>query len=139
MRVVTIGGFGGTEQGDSWVYEGEAWLFRFGISSPEDFFRSQLPRLIRTFEIDSRQIYELSLYGKPGMGLREARVSISFEEPPTQDQIDKLREQRLPEADESGLHRDIFSGRLKKFLQMATPKEKTRLAQALRSRKGWSR
>ena len=134
MRVVTIEGFGGSDSGD-YMYEGDAWLFRFRIDGPEEFFRSALPHFIRTFEIDSRQIYELTLYGEPSRGLYEARIYVSFEEPPSAAQVEKLRLPFDPETIAVDLCEDIFSQRLAKRLKIATPATRKRLTSLLRSKK----
>jgi len=69
------------------VYEGEAHLFRFTVRSPENFFRLQLPYVVETLKIDPRQIYKLSLYGRPGVGLNEVRLCVSFLKKPTASQV----------------------------------------------------
>ena len=92
MRVVTIVGFGRqnpqTTEDPLPTYRGDACLFRFEIQSPEHFFRSELPRLIEIFEIDSRAIYQLVLYGAPGHGLYDVRLYISFEKFPDESKLE---------------------------------------------------
>jgi len=92
MRVVTIGDFGSVTTGTpEYNYEGDGWLFRFIINSEEHFFKDQLPNMVQVLGIDIRQIMRLVLYGNPGGGLFDARVFISFEEPPAQHDLGQLQ------------------------------------------------
>jgi hypothetical protein len=100
MRVLTIEGFGGERGDEGYVYEGEAYLFRFTISSPENFFRLQLPYVVKTLKIDPRQIYKLSLYGRPGVGLYDVRLYVSFLKKPTPSQVDALKKSPPPDIEE---------------------------------------
>ena len=79
MRVVTIENFGDSEKtGEGNIYNGDAWLLRFAIGSPDHFFQSELPNLINVLGIHPAEIYRLALYGH-GSGLYDVRVHISFE------------------------------------------------------------
>jgi len=124
MRVVTVENFGGGRpeflRNSGYIYEGECWAFRFQINSEEHFFKDQIPNLIwNVFKIDPRQIMRLVLYGKPGLGLFDARVYISFETPPEQSQMESLKLEVQPSAkDNSG---DTLDGLLLEVLKDANP------------------
>ncbi len=103
MRVVTVENFGKMTPelaGDAgYIYEGDSWVFRFQIGSVDHFFRDEIPNLVdNVFKIDPRQIMRLVLYGKPGVGLYDARVCISFQEPPKEDQVASLQMEAQPSA-----------------------------------------
>lgn len=124
MRVVTVNDFGKRppeSTGDTgYIYEGDCWIFRFQIGSEEHFFRDEIPNLIRNvFNIDPRQIMRLVLYGKPGVGLYDARVYISFEKPPGEDQVVSLQmEVQRSARDNSG---DKLDDLFLEFLKGAAP------------------
>jgi hypothetical protein len=131
MKVLTIEGFGGERGGQGYIYEGEAWLFRFTVSSPETFFRLQLPYAIKSLQIDSRQIYEVTLYSKPGIGLSNVYLYVSFESKPKRSQVNALR--NAPPADFEP--NDLFSS-LETRLKELSPAAKQLLLKSLRKQGG---
>jgi hypothetical protein len=134
MRVVTIEGFAGERSG-GFLYEGEAYLFRFSVSSPEKFFRLQLPYVVETLKIDPRQIYKLSLYGRPGVGLYDVRLYVSFLKKPTTSQVNALRKSPPPDIEERYGGNDHLLVELEDMLKGMSPAMKRRLLRSLRREK----
>jgi hypothetical protein len=77
MRIVTLGQVAGIGGGDDHIYEGNAYLLRFSIDSPERFFAVQLPFIVNTLGIDPRQIMRLEIVCS---GWQQAMICISFED-----------------------------------------------------------
>jgi hypothetical protein len=133
MRVITVEGFAG-KRGGGYIYEGDAWMFRFAITSAEEFFRSELPHFIRTFTIDSRQIYELSLFGEPGKGLYYANLYVSFEKEPTVSEVEALQSVPSEAQGEPCSGYDVMRRALMQVLRNAKPRSKKRILGFLRSK-----
>lgn len=137
MRVITIEGFARCKPESSeyrgYIYSGDAWVFRFIIESEDLFFRHQLPNIIDVFEIDPRQIYKLVLYGSPGQGLYDVRLFVSFEEPPSESQLEELQ-LAAPNA-ETDNSDDRLDGLFIEFLKTETTAVKRKLREALRNHK----
>jgi hypothetical protein len=137
LRIVTIEDFGtltpeSTEH-PGHIYEGNAWLLRFAIRSIDHFFQLELDNLCRVLNIDERQIYHMILYGR-GRGLFDARLFISFEEPPHDEQIHRLKFVVPPEASHEYKY-DILASQFREFLKAAKPEIKRKLAKALAGEK----
>src|SRR5437016_2367607 len=130
MKVVTVEGFARNEpegqEHRGYIYQGEAWLFRFRIYSPEYFFQRQLSHLVEVFRIDKRQIYDLLLRGNPGAGLSDVLLYVSFEEPPTQDLVDALQFSPPPLAEQDDFpdRCDLIDTRFTDFLKHCSRQEK---------------
>jgi len=135
MRVLTIEGFGGERGDEGFVYEGEAYLFRFTIGSPETFFRLQFPYVVKTLNIDPRQVYKLSLYGRPGVGLYDVRLYVSFIKKPTKSQVDALRKAPPPDTEERYGGCDHLLIEFEDILETISPAMKRRLLKSLRREK----
>jgi hypothetical protein len=132
MRIITVEGFAG-KRGGGYIYKGDAWMFRFAIASAEEFFRSELPHFIQTFDIDSRQIYELRFFGEPGRGLYYANLYVSFE--PSEPQLEAL--QCVPsetEGERPGSGVDILRRTFMQVLRNAKPRDKKRMLEFLRTK-----
>jgi hypothetical protein len=80
MRIITLGRVAGIGDGDDYIYEGNAYLLRFSLESPDQFFAFQLPFIVDTLGIDVRQIMRMELLGDGQSGLRQVMVCISFED-----------------------------------------------------------
>lgn len=140
MRIVTIEDFGRNDPGSKehlgYIYQGNAWQFRFTISSPDHFFSAELPHLIDVFEIDTRQIYALTLYRMEGWGEKtpfEVRLFVSFldeQEPPDESVMEKLQ-CRVPQVRCHPSHCDELVNYFRDFLKVAAPRTKGRIAKAL--------
>ena len=126
MKVLTIEGFGGERGKEGYIYQGESWLFRFTVRSAEKFFRLQLPYAIKTLQIDSRQIYEMSLYGTPGTGLYDVRLYVSFTKKPNKSQVAALRNGPPTDFEPN----DLFSN-LEALLAELSPATKRHLLRSL--------
>jgi hypothetical protein len=135
MRVLTIEGFGGERGDDGFVYDGEAYLFRFTVRSPETFFRLQFPYVVKTLNIDSRQVYKLSLYGRPGVGLYDVRLYASLKKKPTASQVDGLRKVPPPNTMERYRGSDHLLIEFEDILKTISPARKLRLLKSLRREK----
>jgi len=135
MRVLTIEGFAGERGDDGFVYEGEAYLFRFTVRSPETFFRLQLPYVVKILDIDPRQVYKLSLYGRPGIGLYDVRLYVSFLKKPTRPQVDALRKVPPPDTEERYRGCDYLLIEFENTLKTISPAMKRRLLKSLRREK----
>jgi hypothetical protein len=132
LRIVTIERFGtltpeSTEQGN--IYGGDAWMLRFAIQSIDHFFQMELDNLCNVLDIDPRQIYHMILYGR-GRGLYDARIFISFEQPPNDEQIESLKFV-VPPADGHEYKWDILASQFGEFLKTAKPEIKRQVAKAL--------
>lgn len=134
MRIVTIERFGrierNSEDQNGFAYSGDAYLLRFTIRSPDHFFGAELDHLCwEVLEIDPRQIMEMTLYGY-GRGLDDARLLISFEKAPTEENLLRLREV-VPYANERGAPDCQLEGLFRDFLRAAKPRLKRRIRHAL--------
>jgi len=133
LRVVTIENFGTLgpdfEGHEGYIYEGDAWLLRFTIKSPEHFFANELRNLCEVLGLNLPQIYQMTLYGG-GRGLYDARLHISFETPPKDNQIEQLRI-ALAASSPSDYEDDELDSRFREFLKTTTPAIKSKVEKAL--------
>ena len=134
MRVVTIENFGNwtpnSDEHPGFVYKGDAHLFRFTIQSPEHFFRSELPNLLRQLDVSIASVYRLVVMGWPGTGLYEVRLYVSFEEPPDEEKFELLRMAVQPSEPLDHPH-DRIESLFYEFLKNAKPSTRKNLARAL--------
>jgi hypothetical protein len=132
MRVITVEGFGGERGDEGYIYEGEAYLFRFTVASPENFFRLQLPYVVEILKIDPRQIYKLDLYGSPGVGLYDVRLYVSLKRKPTLSQVKALRKSPPSDIAERYSGSDHLLLEFEETLKELSPAVKGRLLKSLR-------
>jgi len=141
MRVVTINEFGvpdselakqGIPSDCLEEYVGDAYLFRFTIKSPEHFFRSELPNLLRQLHVSIASVYRLVLVGWPGTGLYEVRLYVSFEKRSNRIKFGLLR-CAVPSSEPIEYPQDQMERLLYELLKNARPSTKKDLARAL----GW--
>jgi hypothetical protein len=134
MRVVTIESFGNwtpnSAEHRGFVYKGDAYLFRFIIQSPDHFLRDELPNLLRQLGVSIASVYRLVLTGRPGTGLYEVRLYVSFEEPPDEEKFELLRMEVQP-SEPPDHPNDSMQWLFYELLRNARPSTKKNLARAL--------
>lgn len=130
MRIITLGQVAGIGGGDDHIYEGNAYLLRFSIDSPERFFAVQLPFIVNTLGIDPRQIMRLEIVCS---GWQQAMICIciSFEDAACdaerlESAIDKVCAAPSAANNSYTVCDDVLRERLIDFLLLAPAPVKTR-------------
>src|ERR1017187_850432 len=132
MRIITLERLAGIGEGRCSIYRGSGYLLRFNIESADQFFGMQLPFIVETLRIDSRQIMRLELLGDGYSGLRHATVCISFEDAASEAERPESLIESLsavpstPPTDDSPFFHEVLRQRLIQFFLLATNAVKAR-------------